>query len=455
MREDWSQPLDRLQRTYGSESVQKPAPSIPAQHGWSGVRALPAVCRTIVALLALLSVAAGVWKGARQTQDFQWSGAHLAVQHVDPWAEALTHGFDGAFGQAKPNYLPLLYVLLAPFGELSEETARLLWAVTNVIFAVTSALLIARFCGLRGSKVGAGICLFLLATPTRNCIGNGQQSLLVLMLWAVAMRFEGSTRKAARWMQPLLLGASFFKFTFAPPVLLFVLFRRGLRAALLTLAPAVAGTLAVWLWLFERHDAGSLLTLCREPFAVAERGYTATPADPNLMNVVEFFLAGRGLTTRTIVEGAAALLACVAICAWMFKSQGPTAAHQKGIDGGGGSRADSVAWQMSMLALVSFALFKHHGYDGVVLLFPFCYALRHWTRPVAKVLLALLAWPFYVERLLDAVYRRPAWFCLPDLLLLCSALVLTVRLRAKSADPADRSYWEVDRRSKPVEALSA
>ncbi len=415
MHDHLPQPLTGLREQYASES----APTLLAERGRPGVRALPAAGQWLLLVLALLSIAAGAWKGSRQNQDFQWSGAHLVVQHVDPWAEALTKGFDGYFLQSKPNYLPLLYVLLAPLGELSAEKARLIWALSNVAFAVLSALLIARFCGLRGRLLVVVVCLFLLSTPARNSVGNGQQSLLVLMLWALAMECEASAWKGARWMQPLLLGASYFKFTFAPPVFLFVLFRRGLRQALLTLIPVFAGTIIVWLWLSGRHDAGSLLRLCREPFLVAERGYTPEATDPNLMNVMEFGLSGVGLATRTLVEGAAALLACGVLCLWAFRVHA--------------GRAESASWQVSVLALLSFMLFKHHGYDGVVLLFPFCYAVRHRAEPMARYVLTLLAWLFYVERVLDAFHLRSGWFCVPDFCILCGVLVLVARLRGIDA----------------------
>lgn len=378
----------------------------------------PRVVLSLLLICALLSSVVGVWNGSHRSQDFQYSGERVLLQHIDPWADFLSGDPHHDFPMAQiPNYLPILYVVLVPYGLLSIGAAQTAWAFTNLLFAIVSGRWAARFYGIRGRGVAAVICLLLMATATRNTLGNGQQGLLVLFFWCLMLRFAERRAGGGGSVdgQAELLGASYFKFTFGPPVMLFVLFRWGVRAALFTLVPAVTSLVVVWFWL--GHDPHAFLNLATEPFAVARHGFSPDRRDPNLMNVSEIFMQNQPETLRNGIELVLALAVCIPFSFIAFRR------HRRG----------SLQWHMALLATMSYSLFKHHTYDAVVLLFPLCFALSHWRERDGRWIVGLLAYQFYGERLLDAAHLHPWWFCIPDFLMLVAVLILTYRLGAQYA----------------------
>jgi hypothetical protein len=172
---------------------------------------------TLLSLCAAVSTSVGVMNALHQSQDFQWSGERVLLHHVDPWAQYLAGDPGHQFIMTQiPNYLPILYVLIVPLGMLSLVYAKLLWGLANVVFAVVSAGAAGRAFGLRRWRIVALVCLMLMATPTRISIGNGQQSLLVLMMWCLTLL---STRLTGRGA--ILSGIAYFKYSFAPPMALY------------------------------------------------------------------------------------------------------------------------------------------------------------------------------------------------------------------------------------------
>jgi len=372
----------------------------------------------LLLLLAGLSATVGAVNGMNRSQDFQWSGERVLLQHVDPWMEYLQGDPAHRFILSQvPNYLPVLYVLLVPVGLLSLSYAKGLWVFCNLTFAVTSGFAAARFYQFRGRSVVAIVCLLLIATPTRNSMGNGQQALLILMIWCLTLLTPRLTDRRA-----CLAGISYFKFTFAPPLFLYLLFRGGLRAVVLAAIPVLAGLLLVWFWLTQGHDFHELLRLTWEPLRVAQHGYTPDRQDPNLMNLVEVFVNGRMREgALNGLELALALVVCVPISYLAFRRH----------------RDSSVQWQMAIMATMSYTLFKHHAYDEVVLLLPLCYALRFWRDAKAQFTLLLLGYLLYVQRIVDAIHLHLDFAAIQFAMLVC-VLALMYRMRGleETAEPA-------------------
>ncbi len=155
---------------------------------------------TVVALCVagVSSAVIAVHLAVSRSQDFQWSGERLLLRHIDPWQTFLDGDREHALvGTQIPNYLPILYVLLVPIGLLSQKIAYVLWACLNVYFAVISCVISARFYGLRGWLWIVAISgAMLIAAPTRTTISNGQQGLLVLVLWTLAWLLPSLTKRS-------------------------------------------------------------------------------------------------------------------------------------------------------------------------------------------------------------------------------------------------------------------
>ena len=357
---------------------------------------------------AVISAGAGLSNALHHSQDFQWSGARVLLDRTDPWAEYLRGDPAHRFVLCQvPNYLAILYILLAPLALLPIFSANLAWALINIVFAVVSAVLAGRFFGLSRRGLLVMACLTLMATPTRNAIGNGQQSLLVLFFWCLALLAPAVTPARS-----LLAGISYLKFTFAPPMAMLLLLRAGLKGVLLSTLPACAAVVLAWLWLFGGRHPEALLRLFKEPFLVAQHGFSPGTDDPNLINLVEQLSRGR---TGSLLYGLA-VCGGLAVCAAILHAASRHAWSEAG------------QWQVALLATLDFSMLPHHSYDGVVLIFPFCYALRRWRRTQARVVLLLLGYLFYLQRALEALRWRPTLFGIPGFLVLIVILICTFRL---------------------------
>ncbi len=378
----------------------------PRQVAWANV------LLALLGLLALGSVVVGGWNAMHRSQDFQWSGSRVLDAHLDPWHEYLRGDPDHRFVLTQvPNYLPILYLLIFPLGWMSLGVAKLVWMIFNLLFAVWSAILAGRFYGLRRQWLLLVICLMLVGTPTRTSIGNGQQGLLVLFVWCLTLMWPRLSDRGAAWA-----GASYFKFNFAPAALFFLLFRGGVRAALLSAIPSIVATLAIWLWITGGHDSSELARLVTEPLAVSRVGYAPSGGGTNLMDVLEAAL-GRFHLSMTIVnplELVSALVVCGSVLYVALRRQ----------------QESSTQWQLALMATMSFGLFKHHDYDGIVLLIPLCYGLRMWADRRGKAVVLLLGYGWYVQRAVEAAHLQPSFGFVFEFGLLVAVLVLVFKLRS-------------------------
>lgn len=396
----------------------------------------PSLIRIILLVLLGLLALGSVLQGAHnalepnRSQDFQWSGERVLLDHLDPWAEYLRGDPNHRFILTQfPNYLPVLYVLISPIGLLSLAHAKFVWMLANVFFAVASALLAARFYGLRGYRTFVLLCLFLIATNTRNTIGNGQQGLLVLFVWCLSLLAPTLTNPRS-----ILAGVSYFKFNFAPATFFYLLLRGGFRSVLLSAVPSAIATLCLWLWLHGTHDPKLLVRLVTEPFTVSQRAFFPPDAGANLMDILEPILLR--LHVPRSIEGVLTIATASLVCFLVLY----VAMRRR--PGG------SVQWHLALMATMSFCLFRHHDYDGIVLLLPFTYALRLWKDSKAQASLALIGFFWYFQRVLDAAHIQLHYEFVLQWVLLMLSLLLTFRLRtfedqvaaeALSASNLDRS----------------
>lgn len=391
-----------------------------------------------LALIGLLLAAIGsVVRGGADTvhrsQDFQWSGTTLLLHHFDPWAEYLRGDPDHRiFMQQVPNYLPILYLIMSPLGFMREVTASVVWFFLNVAFAVTSTILTARFYGLGRMGVMAVIGLLLCATPTRNTLGNGQQGLLVLLLWSLSLfPYRITDGRAA------IAGVSYYKFSFAPPIFLYLLLRRGLRAVLVSIVPCAIATFIAWFWIGQGSHPSTLLRLVTEPLEVARTGYFPSGGDSNLMDVLQYLLEKLHVPAVFIdpfVVAAASLLCFIVLFAAIRLRP-----------------SSSIQWQLALMAIMSFGFFRHHTYDSVVLLLPFCYAIRFARHRGAPVVIAIIGYLWYFQRVIDFF-----WGDLPFTFLIHFAmlmLMLYIVWTMQTAEPAQQpSNTERDAAQIPVTA---
>lgn len=374
----------------------------------SAMRSAGLLC---AAAVAIVSTFQGVHNALRSigSQDMQWSAVHLLLQRIDPWAAYLAGNRQIFALEQYPNYLPSLYLLTFPIGWLTLDHAKLVWLLSNLIFAVSSCALVTKCYGMGRELAFVMLCLFLAATPTRNTLGNGQTSLLILLLWSLSLLAPRLTDARSA-----IAGVSYLKFNFAPPTFLYLLFRGGVRAVLFSAIPSALATLMTWLWLTGGHQPRLIGRILVEPLLVATRGgYFPIGHNPNVMDIVEDVL--RTFHVPMNIVNVATISTAVVLCAAllflaMFRSSNRT-----------------IEWHMALLAIMSIGLFRHHDYDSVVLLIPACYAVRFARERLAQIVLALIAYVWYVQRLVE-VFTRLYYSFVITWIVLMLILYFTYRL---------------------------
>jgi Glycosyltransferase family 87 len=314
-------------------------------------------------LPAAVSLYAGVRNSLSRSQDFQWSGAHLALQHIDPYSQFLRHDPEHRILLSQvPNYLHELYILLLPLGALSFSHAKPVWALLNCLFAILIAFVLRRIYDLPRSQALLLLLLLFASTPFRIVLGNGQQSLLELLLFCLIFYFTKPTG------QGIALGLSYSKYSFSPVVFLYLFFRRRFRVLAISFITPLLGLLAMSLLVYSNP-----VTLLTEPLAVSRIGVTAGLGD--LMTIIQTLF--HNLLPETLIGKlmyAAALLASAAYAFTLSRTGSPS------------PRRDAAA-----LAVANLMFFTHLTYDYVFLAIPLAAALAAPFQRAKTYILATVA----------------------------------------------------------------
>jgi len=358
-------------------------------------------------LPAAVSLYAGVRNSLSRSQDFQWSGAHLALQHIDPYSQFLRHDPEHRILLSQvPNYLHELYILLLPLGALSFSHAKPVWALLNCLFAILIAFVLRRIYDLPRSQSLLLLLLLFASTPFRIVLGNGQQSLLELLLFCLIFYFTKPTG------QGIALGLSYSKYSFSPVVFLYLFFRRRFRVLAISFITPLLGLLPMSLLVYSNP-----VTLLTEPLAVSRIGVTAGLGD--LMTIIQTLF--HNLLPETLIGKlmyAAALLASAAYAFTLSRTGSPS------------PRRDAAA-----LAVANLMFFTHLTYDYVFLAIPLAAALAAPFQRAKTYILATVAllWfgikliPVSVSAGVQRVEQLTIFFLLSGILVLLSRNALALQ----------------------------
>ena len=309
----------------------------------------------MLCLFAAVAVGKGFYYALQYSQDFQWSPTVLFVRGEDPFGWYLAGNADDRIIMSQePNYLHLLYEMLAPFALMSWTAAKAAWALCNIAMGVTCAYLLSRDAGLRTAPQVAAIAVFLIASPFAHTLGNGQQSLLSLFALTLAWRWQ------ARGAGGIGLAIAATKYSIAIPVGLWLLLQRRVYSiGVASLVSLYAVCIFVWITgtglgeaLFEPLRVSAVAT--HVGLADAMSFVRSLDIDPLLANRAAYFagLGAAGFGVATL---------------WRVRERL--------------AEADIFA----LLCVVSLFAFFHNLYDYVLLLPLFCRALcwPFWLRTIA------------------------------------------------------------------------
>lgn len=347
---------------------------------------IPTICKRVIFVFLILAACISLIQGLNNaiirpdgSQDNQWGPSRSLLEHTDPYVAYLDPIGNSPFTLSQnPNYPASGLVFLWAYAVWKWSTAKVLWAFSNVLFT-----LMIFFCLFRLLPPNATsttklllVTLFLMGTPWRNGVGNGQHAIFTLSFFLLAVVMLSRNDKSAG----IPLAVSWFKYTIAFPLsLFFARSKRGWTTILVAAAIHVALTIFVAVWV-----GTSPVNLLLGPIQVAQsatgRGYL------DVFAIASEF----GLSSRLVPTVFALVILGITYVAVRRD-------------------ADKLSC-LSTLSIAAMTVAFHAGYDFVVLVIPLSYALRERAINIrAKYYLLLIGMIWFVDKIIYVVSNK-AWF---------------------------------------------
>jgi hypothetical protein len=157
------------------------------------------------------------------------------VEYSETWLDVL--------GSPLPANTPVMLLLLFPLGFFTWEVAKIIWFGCNLIWVVVSIALVLRLVTGKWqvlySSTGILFALIVLCLlPTRNTLGNGQTTYLIIMCILLSLYFYHVQRKS---LAGLALGIALSKYTLGIASLFYFIYKRQWRILAFALAVQLAG----------------------------------------------------------------------------------------------------------------------------------------------------------------------------------------------------------------------
>jgi len=271
--------------------------------------------------------------------DMPWMPARLLGQGIDPYGAYLDPlTTSRQFLAQIPNMLHSTYVLFTPFGLLSWEWAKSIYAFINLSLAVLVLFRIRAIFKLENAEFLFLATVFILSIPFRVTIYNGQFSLVALL--GVLLFLERVTIARS-----IGLGIALLKYSFAFPIAFIVLLSKDMRKHLLFIVlPALSG-LVVFHLMFQGDKDYSFTGMVIAPLLVALVGTGIGASD-----LYSLFRAVLPEASSLILVGVLVAIAAIglAVAIWI--------------------RRLNLWSQISLICLVSLTILPHLIYDYVFLL---------------------------------------------------------------------------------------
>lgn len=242
--------------------------SLIVQKIWNNriIRIAIIVC---LALMAVLSLVQGCRNASVYSQDFQWDAAKAFSMKIDPYDESLNpSGALNADGikefydyfesidapqKMEANQFPSLLMILLPMTVMSPITARYVWIVLNVLFAIGIVFLMRKtFFKDASAEIFAVTALLMAAgTPFRNHLGVGQHTIFSVFFFLLAVYLAEQKQKGMWVLSGISLSVSYFKYTLTAPLAIYFIYKKKYKEFTISvLIHIVLTAVSAW-WLNE------------------------------------------------------------------------------------------------------------------------------------------------------------------------------------------------------------
>ncbi len=303
------------------------------------------------------------------SHDLQWTPVRDLLAGVNPYENFMQWQDDGHeltpphFLNQSPSYPASVYVMLAPLGLLDWQVAKITWLTLNLGLIVAILAGLQRQFPVRQPVVlSLIICSFLCSTPLRASLGAGQINLLSIAAFIWAYNLAQRQDRISHSVSGALLAIAWAKYSLTFPLTLIFINQKNWR-------PIVVASVV--------H---AILTL------IAAFKLQMLPHEFFFSSVAVVLMGdGTGFVNISAVAMLLHLPTAVTMAVIVFSLC---------LTGYVVSRARHIKplVLISFLAMVSYALFYHHNYDFVVLIFlAWCIGSERLSIPVVIASLCILS----------------------------------------------------------------
>jgi hypothetical protein len=328
----------------------------------------------ILVVLALISTGyAFSIANSYGSTDFQYSPTLLFKDKINPYEYFLySENLDKIIPVQYPAYTHASFILFFPFSLIEYETSRLIWSCINIILAAISVSVIAKKAGIKQYETIILCCIFFMSSPFRNCIGNGQFSLIVLISYC-SIFINNS------FLRNFLLGISYMKYSFMPILAFTIFFKQGFKALL------ISGLFCLIGWfLFSLHLEQNLFHTIFQPILSGLKSFDDTLARGDLftlLNKLIYHLFEFNIKSFSILF--------VMVVTFFLSKQV--------------SKKKDPLLIMNLMLIINLFTFGHLLYDYLVLLPTFIYSYKNLNFLKAKISICIVLYFWFGLRIYERI----------------------------------------------------
>jgi len=291
------------------------------------------------------------------------------------------------------EYAHILHVILYPFSILEWEKARLMWLVTNTLFAFLIPIIACKYLKLSKYKSILLILIFITCYPTRMTLNYGQQSLFVMFF--MMLPFIANSRLAN-----FLSGFSYVKYSSGYVIFLNFIANKEYKKFLISIIPYLIG----WFFYFSFTNSDPLINFFEPINLSLLKGYIRDADIYSLINI--YFLTQKSLLIKLLFIFFIFLINFIVLIKI--------------------NKNKDMFFKMSLILIFPLIFFPHSNYD-YILLFPLlCYSFLNNKYLINKINIYYIIYIFYFNRIINHLLDID--FLYQPMLLLSLIAIVTLNL---------------------------
>jgi hypothetical protein len=323
----------------------------------------------ILSILSIISISQGIVNSQIYSNDFQWSPTVLLSEGINPYLYFLNNNYgDRVIGSQAPNYLHSLYVILLPFAKLDWIVVKKIWLIINILLTIFTFLMIAKKIQLENITLLFIFLIYLCSIPFRNSLGAGQQSILILFAFAFLF---GENR-----LSYFFSGISYIKYSFAPPIAIYILIKQGAERFLLSLLILFIGFVIFYIMQNETN----IYSLFIQPLMVSAKAVGYGVSD--YMTIVSIVVSSDSNYLVALYYYIFPVFASLALTIFLVRN------------------TSDVIYELTIISLIGLLFFKHLISDYIFLLPAFLYSIQNIRYFYSKISILCIFYFWFVVRVI-------------------------------------------------------